>query len=362
MTTTGLPHDSVRGRLGALRRRLRAADGFLVTDITNLRYLTGFTGSSGFALVTRDEAVFATDFRYKEQSRGEVWGFERVIEKKSRVQTIRGLLRRLRVRRLCVESSVSYEFFGRLSSGGQEIKALTGAVEKLREVKDGGEMALIREAVARAEGAFRDVRPFIRAGARERAVALRLEERLKKRGCRRLPFDIIVASGPNSALPHAGVTDRKLAGGDLVIIDWGGEAGGYYSDMTRTLLVKGRGTARQREIYGLVRKAAAKARAFAAPGLEAGAIDNSARDVIKKAGCGRFFGHALGHGVGLQVHELPRIAPGRKERLRQGMVFTIEPGVYVPGLGGVRIEDMVATGQGGAERLTSLPTVLDVAS
>jgi Xaa-Pro aminopeptidase len=362
VTASALPHDSVRDRLSALRRRLRAADGFLVTDLTNLRYLAGFTGSSGFALVTRGGAVFATDFRYEEQSRGEVWGFERVLEKKSRVRTIRGLLRGLGVRRLCVESSVSHEFFCRLSSAAPEIKAMKGTVEKLRERKDAGEVALIREAVARAEGAFRDVRPFIKAGARERAVALRLEERLKKRGCRRLPFDIIVASGPNSALPHAGVTDRKLAGGDLVIIDWGGEAGGYYSDMTRTLLVKGGGAARQREIYGLVRRAAAKARAFAAPGLEAGAIDNSARDIIKKAGYGRSFGHALGHGVGLQVHELPRISPGRKERLKQGMVFTIEPGVYVPGLGGVRIEDMVAIGERGAERLTSLSTGLDLVS
>jgi Xaa-Pro aminopeptidase len=198
---------------------------------------------------------------------------------------------------------------------------------------------------------------------RERTIALRLEDRLKKMGCRRIPFGIIVASGENSALPHAVATERKLAPGDLVVIDWGGEAGGYCSDMTRTLLIKGGGgTGRKRRIYNLVLEANRKAVGTVAPGVQAGRVDSAARDAIEEAGYGRCFGHALGHGVGLEVHELPRIARGRKGRLREGMVFTVEPGVYVPGLGGVRIEDMVAVGQGGAELLTTLPRGLEAVS
>jgi Xaa-Pro aminopeptidase len=164
-------------------------------------------------------------------------------------------------------------------------------------------------------------------------------------------------------MPHAGATERKMAPGDLVVIDWGGEAGGYCSDMTRTLLIRGgRRTAGKREIYALVLEAGRRAVSSVAPGAEAGRLDGAARGVIEKAGYGRHFGHALGHGVGLEVHELPRIARGREGRIREGMVFTIEPGIYVPGLGGVRIEDMVAVGRRGAELLTSLPRGLEAVS
>lgn len=341
---------------------LGKGEGLLVTNIFNVRYLSGFTGSSGFVLVTKSGGVFATDFRYREQAEREIGQWETVVERGGRSAFVRRLAAKLGIKRLCVESSVSYEFFRRLSAGKIQVRALSNAVERLRAVKDRGEMALIREAVKRAEDAFREVKPYIKAGARERTIALRLEERLKKRGCRRIPFGIIVASGENSALPHAGATDRRLAPGDLVVIDWGGEAGGYCSDMTRTLLVRGGGTGRKREIYNLVLEANRRAVSSVAPAVEAGLIDGSARDVIKKAGYGRFFGHALGHGVGLEVHELPRIARGGKGRLKEGMVFTVEPGIYVPGLGGVRIEDMVTVDGRGAEPLTSLPKRLEVVS
>ncbi|GAB4390443.1 MAG: aminopeptidase P family protein [Thermodesulfovibrionales bacterium] len=360
---TAIPVDSASERLEALRRRLRPGEGMLVTNITNVRYLTGFTGSSGFVLVARGGAAFATDFRYMEQAGAEVQGLEVVRERKNRVSAIRALARRMGLRRLLVESSVTHEFFERLSSaGGPGVKAVKGVVERLRAVKDARELALVREAVRRAEAAFRKVRPFIKAGVRERAVALRLEEALKRQGCSRVPFDIIVASGPNSALPHARASERKLSAGDLVIIDWGGEAGGYFSDMTRTLLVRGKDTARKREVHGLVLRANREAMALVAPGVEAGRIDGAARGVISQAGYGREFGHALGHGVGLEVHEEPRVARGRRERVREGMVFTVEPGVYVPGLGGVRIEDMAAVREGGAEELTSLARGLQVVS
>jgi Xaa-Pro aminopeptidase len=350
-----------RKRIDTLRRTLKATDGFLVTDMNNVRYLTGFSGSSGFALITMSESIFVTDFRYAGQSIKEISDpWEVVIEKKSRTAAIKRISRKTGIRRLCIESSASYEFFKSLSA--LNVKDKRGVVERQRETKDREEINSIKEAVRRAESAFLEVRPYIKAGIKEKAVALRLEERLKKKRCRRIPFDIIVASGTNSALPHAGVTDKKLEPGDLVIIDWGGEADGYFSDMTRTLLVKGNGSGRKKEIYRLVLDANLKGIRKISKGMVAGEIDSTARDVIKNAGYGEYFGHALGHGVGLQVHELPLVRSGRKVRIREGMVFTVEPGIYMPGLGGVRIEDMVSVGKSGAELLTTLPKKLEIIS
>jgi Xaa-Pro aminopeptidase len=350
-------------RLKAIRKHLRDIDGLLVTDITNVRYLTGFTGSSGFALVTRSESIFCTDFRYVEQAGEEVHDHWNIVEQKDgQTKTIKDLSRKTGIRRLGFESSVSYEFYQTLRSAVPEVKALGGVVEKHRAVKDPVEIGLIKEAVRRAEAAFKEIKPYIRAGVKERSLAMRLAERLGRRGCRRIPFDIIVASGGNSAMPHARATDKRLEPGDLVTIDWGGEAGGYFSDMTRTLLLKGPGMGRKKEIYGLVLRANREGVAAVTDGAGSRHVDNRARDVIKNAGYGRHFGHALGHGVGLEVHELPRIGRSRAVRIREGMVFTIEPGIYVPGLGGVRIEDMVAVAGGGARLLTRLPRRLEIIS
>lgn len=369
-------HACYLRRVETLRQSLRPGDGLLVTDMNNVRYLTGFSGSAGFVLVTKSDSIFVTDFRYAEHARKEVerpfplvsaaaaregavvpWTV--VIEKRGRVAAVRRLYGKTGIKRLCIESSVSYEFFRALSAyrGGTvaPLKVLRAVVEKLRAVKDKEEINSIKEAVRRAEAAFIEVRPYIRAGVKERTIALRLEERLKRKGCRRIPFDIIVASGANSARPHAGVTEKRLEPGDFVVIDWGGEAGGYFSDITRTLLLNGGDIGRKKEIYSLVLKAGRKGIRAVSDGVSSGEIDSSARDIIKKAGYGRYFGHALGHGVGLQVHEPPYIKQNGKERIKEGMVFTIEPGVYMPGLGGVRIEDMVVAGKGGARVLTSLP-------
>ncbi len=278
------------------------------------------------------------------------------MPEKGRVQTLRRLQRKTGIRTLGFESSVSYEFYRRLRGlRAPTLRPVKGLVERLRAVKDEAEIGLIKEAVRRAEAAFMDVLPHIKAGVSERAIALRLEERLKKMGSKRLPFDIIVASGPNSAMPHAGVTQRRLRPGDLVIVDWGGEAGGYCSDITRTLLLKGPGGAEKQRIYALVLAAQKKAIGAVRPGANSKEIDNTARDIIKKAGYGKCFGHGLGHGVGLDVHELPTVSAARRGRLRQGMVFTVEPGIYLPGVGGVRIEDMVVVGEKSGLRLTSLP-------
>ena len=214
-------------RLGGIRRALKRADGILVTSIPNLRYLTGFTGSSGFALITRDKCIFATDSRYTLQAAGEVGPpWELAPQKSGTAKTLKSLARKLGVRRLGVEDTLTLRFARELSGAFTEVIPLRGVVEKLRAKKDEAELASITLAVRRAERAFLKVRPHIRAGARESAIAVRLEAAVKAEGARRAPFEIIVASGENSALPHAGVTQKKLALGDLVVIDWGAEAGG----------------------------------------------------------------------------------------------------------------------------------------
>lgn len=341
----------------------REIDGFLVTDINNIRYLTCFSGSSGVLLVTQRENIFVTDFRYKEQAEIEMKGWDIIIEKGDRIKTIKGLSKRTGIKRLGIESSVSYDFFKRLSDRGLKLKAFKCVIEKLRAVKDATEINSIMEAVRRAESAFLEVKPYIREGVKEREIALRLEEKLKKKGCSRIPFDIIVASGRNSAMPHARPTEKKLNKGDLLIIDWGGEADGYFSDMTRTLLIKGGDNiSKKREIYQIVLEANKKAVSTILPGIESKSIDSSVRDVIKKAGYSECFGHGVGHGVGLQVHESPHITWNKKEIIKENMVFTIEPGIYVPGLGGVRIEDMIVVSKKGAILLTKLPKHLEVIS
>jgi Xaa-Pro aminopeptidase len=335
-------------------------DGFLVSDITNIRYLSGFSGSSGFLFITGKEQFFTTDFRYKEQSEQEVKGWDIVIEKGSRIETIKNLFKKTGMRKLWFESSASYTLYQQLSDRGLRVIATENLIEGLRTIKISAEIELIKKAVHRAEEAFLDVKPFIREGAQERAIALRLAERLQRKGCRNIPFEIIVASGSHSALPHAKPTGKKFQKGDFVIIDWGGEAGGYYSDMTRTFLIRGQNISRQRELYQIVLSANRKAICSVHPGINSKQIDSAARTLIRKAGYGEQFGHGTGHGVGLQVHESPRISWNNSVPVRENMVFTIEPGIYVPGLGGVRIEDMVVVRKKKCEVMTSISKNLEI--
>ena len=338
----------------------KGIDGFLVTDIHNVQYLTGFSGSSAFLLITNKENIFVTDFRYKEQAEKEVQGWDFLIQKEGMFKVIKNYSRKVGINKLGFESSVSYDFFTALSRN-LNLKAVKGLIERLRETKDTHEIGSIREAIRRAESAFLEVKPYIKRGMTERSLALRLEERLKKKGCRHLPFDVIVASGPNSAMPHAKPTERKFANGDLIILDWGGEADGYFSDMTRTLLIdKGDSIAKKKEIYKIVLEANKKAVAFVAPGIKSQEIDGSARNLINKSGYGNFFEHGTGHGVGLDIHELPRITRKGREIIKENMVFTIEPGIYIPGLGGVRIEDMVMVTPSDSKVLTALPKELEI--
>lgn len=331
--------------------------------MTNVRYLSGFRGSSAFILLTKTKNIFVTDFRYKDEVEKEFAGWDVLIDTSGRIKTLKRLVGSLGLRSLAFESSISYDFFRHLSGCGVRLVPLGNMVEHIRAEKDHAEITSIKEAIRRAEAAFGEVRPLIKAGKRERYIALLLEEKLKKRGCSGIPFDIIVASGVNAARPHAQATEKKLAAGDLVVIDWGGEADGYLSDMTRTLLLKGRegmALAKKKEIYMAVLKANRKAIGAVRAGIEAKVIDTAARDIIKKAGYDKCFGHGTGHGVGLEVHEFPPISWTKKDVIRENMVFTIEPGIYIGGLGGVRIEDMVLARQCGHEVLTKLPRKLEI--
>ena len=338
----------------------KGIDGILISHITNVRYITGFSGSYGCLLISSKEKIFWTDSRYEEHAKQEIEDFDIFIEKEGRPKEVVEMAKLLGIKTLGFESSVSYEFYRSLLRKGIKIKAVSNFIEDLRKIKDAHELAMIEKAIARAEKAFLSVKHTIRPGFTERQIALRLEENLKKEGCYSIPFDIIVASGRNSALPHAIPTDKKIQPGDLVVIDWGGEAGGYFSDMTRSFLINGRGISRKKEIYETVLQANMLAIHSVAAGLSSIMVDKAARDSIKKAGYAEFFGHGTGHGVGLDVHELPRISRLGRESVKPGMVFTIEPGVYIPGIGGVRIEDMVLVEKSGCRVLTSLPKELEI--
>ena len=352
----------IESRIERLRRiiRRKKINALLVTNIRNVRYLTGFTGSSAFALITATKALFFTDFRYTEQAGYEVTHFERVTEKGNRVRLIRNLVKEMAIGRLGFEASASYYFYEELHKAGISLAPQSGLVEKMRMIKDSVEVEKIMEAIRRAEDAFIAVKPAIRPGVAERAIGLRLESELKKRGCARAAFDIIIASGRHSSMPHAGQTEKKIERGDFVIIDWGGEADGYYSDMTRTVLMAGPEMSRKKRIYDIVNTAREKAIREAQAGMKSSEVDRAARQHISAAGYGEFFGHGTGHGIGLDVHENPRISWAGRETLADGMVFSVEPGIYVPGFGGVRIEDLVLMQGGKARTLTQLNRKLEI--
>jgi len=335
-------------------------DGFFVSNIKNIRYLTGFTGSSGFIIVTKDKGLFFTDFRYKEQAAQEVKHWEIVIEKGKKTGSLSRAIKKLGIRKLGFETSITYSLFEILQKNNAGMFPLKNYIEKLRKYKNEEEINNIIKAIERAQDAFLRVMPYLKSGIKENELALRLEYELKKCGCRNLPFDVIVASGKNSSMPHARPTDKTIKEGDFVIIDWGGECNGYFSDMTRTFLINGKDISKKIQIYKIVNKAREKAIIAAKSGVEAKEIDSAARDFIKKEGYSEFFGHATGHGIGLNVHEAPSISQRSREGISDSMIFTIEPGIYINEIGGVRIEDMVMIKDGKALVLTTLPRDIEI--
>ncbi|MDZ4672808.1 MAG: aminopeptidase P family protein [Gemmatimonadota bacterium] len=333
-------------RLAALRSRLAPAgvDAFLVTHLPNIRYLTGFSGTAGMLLVEPARAIFITDFRYEIQASLEVHRDVAVeIERANIWVRLRQVLKRSGPQSLGYEQDhLVVRDASRLGEAAPgRLEPRSELVEDLRLIKAPEEVALIREAAELAQDALASIVPGIHPGQSERAVAANLEAALRHRGSEWHPFPTIVASGPRAALPHARTSDRVLEAGDFLLVDFGAEVGGYCADLSRTFLIGARATGRQREVYGLVQAAQLRARTAIRAGQTGREADALARDLIAQGGHGADFGHSLGHGLGLEVHEAPRLSPTSDLPIPGGVVVTIEPGIYLPGWGGVRLEDDV---------------------
>lgn len=349
------------GRIARLRRLMSGGglDSLLVTRREDVRYLSGFTGSSGSLLVSSGRSYLITDFRYMVQARRETTGIKILVQKKDHFTAIRDAAARMDIGILWFdESALTVEWLRKLKKQGIKLKGHPDLVKTLRQRKDKQELANIRLAVRRAEQAFRELAADIVPDATERGLGLKLDCLMREKGSRKAAFDTIVASGVHGAMPHASVTNRSIKKGDLVTFDFGAEANGYYSDLTRTYCV-GRPSTRQREVHDLVLRAQSAAIRSIRVAVSCKTVDDAAREVIKQAGYGRHFGHGTGHGIGLMVHEGPSVSPLSRDALEKDMVFTIEPGIYIPGWGGVRIEDMVQVTKTGASVLTTLPKEID---
>jgi Xaa-Pro aminopeptidase len=346
-------------RVSRLRSGFPETDALLILNAKNIRYLTGFTGGDGALMVGPDWLTLLVDGRYTTQARAEAGGAE-IFEFRKRADGIMATAHRHGVGSVGFESPVlSVEEYLRLKESLPEVTflPLSDAFQLLRAVKDDGEVDRIREAARIAGEALAAVREMIRPGVREKEIALELEYRMRRGGAEQVSFETIVAAGANSALPHATPGCRPIMDGDCVMIDSGAVCDGYHSDETCTFVI-GRASERQREVYGLVREAHDRAIRAIRAGVSCGEIDGMARSCLAEAGLGDAFAHGAGHGVGLDIHEAPRLAAGREELLRAGMVVTVEPGVYLPGLWGVRIEDTVLVTEEGCEILT--PTSKDL--
>jgi Xaa-Pro aminopeptidase len=347
-------------RVAALKRLMKERNivTLLVTQRENVRYLTGFTGSSGSVVIASGRPMLVTDFRYQIQARAEAPEVTVLVQKKDHFSAVKEAARRLGADTLWFdEASLTIDRVKALRKQGLRLKGIKDPVAELRQRKDTVELAKIRTAIRRAEDSFQALKRYVRPGASERELGFKLEMLIREQGARRTAFDIIVASGTNGAMPHASTTDRRLRAGDLVTIDFGAEADGYYCDITRTVCV-GRPTPRQRLVHDLVLRAQEQAINAVKPGVRCAELDRLARTTIAQAGHGKHFGHATGHGIGLMVHEGPSLSALSKGVVDEGMVFTVEPGVYIAGWGGVRIEDMVLVTADGHRILTSLPREL----
>jgi Xaa-Pro aminopeptidase len=335
----------------------RSLDCLLVTNLVNVRYLTGFTGTNGACLVSPQERLFFTDFRYVERARAEVPDFERIEAGRDLLGDVAG---RLRGRAGFDDAHVSVRTHRRLTEKageGVELAPAGGLVERLREVKDERELKAMRAAAELAGAAYEEVRERGLTGRTEREVAISMVRRMEDLGAGGPSFPPIVAAGAQGALPHADPRDVEIPAGTLVVVDAGARVDGYCSDCTRTFATGPLDDAAV-EVYELVRRAQREALGAARAGAPRREVDGVARRIIEEAGHGERFGHGLGHGVGLEVHEEPRLTRVAEGALQRGNSVTIEPGVYLPGEFGVRIEDLVAITEDGAEVLTAFPKEL----
>jgi Xaa-Pro aminopeptidase len=315
-------------------------DGILITSPYNRRYISNFTGTAGVVLITVDKALFITDFRYIEQATNQCQGFEIVKFSGSIPEEIARLTKELGIQKLGFEEDyVTYSSFKVYEKEiAAELVPITGVIEKLRLIKTDAEIKILKVAADIADAAFKHILDFLRPGKTELEVSNELEFFMRKAGATSSSFDTIVASGHRSALPHGVASDKVIEAGDIVTMDYGCYYNGYVSDITRTVAV-GEPDAKLKEIYEIVLEAQLRGMAGYRPGITGKEADALSRDYITEKGYGEYFGHSNGHGIGLEIHEGPGLSMRSDIILEPGMVVTCEPGIYIPGLGGVRIED-----------------------
>lgn len=331
-------------------------DAMLVTSSSNRFYLSGFKGSSGVLLITKDEAILVTDFRYKTQAAEQAQGYRVVMHTSPIPEEIAKLTKELSINKLGFEQddltfSAYRTYNNHLKSASTELVPVSGLVEKLRLIKDESEIKIVKDAASIADAAFSHIINFIRPGLTEREVSNELEFFMRKNGATSSSFDIIVASGYRSALPHGVASDKVIETGELVTLDFGAYYKGYCSDITRTVAI-GNVSDELKEIYQIVYDAQMLGMKGIKPGMTGKEADALTRDYIASKGYGDYFGHSTGHGIGLDVHEGPALSVKSNTVLETGMLVTVEPGIYVSGLGGVRIEDDALITKDGNESLT----------
>jgi len=356
-----MDHARRQQDLRSMLRRHRL-DGLLITHLPNIRYLSGFTGSSAVLVITESKSVFFTDGRYSAQAQAEVQGAKLVISRKAPILTAadwpaknRSRLGKSRIKIGIEGDHLSVAARTRLLktlSSKFLLREAQPVIERARMIKDAEEIELIRRAVRLAASLFDRILESIRPGARETEVAAELEYAARKAGAEEMSFPTIIASGERSSLPHGRASQAVIPPQAFVVCDFGVILAGYCSDTTRTVYV-GKPTAEARKFYQAARNAQQAAIEAVRPGVSAGEVDQAARKLLRREGLSKYFAHSTGHGVGLEIHEAPRLAAGQGEILRPGMVITIEPGIYIPGKWGVRIEDMVVVTERGCEVLTA---------
>lgn len=343
-------------RLAQLRDKLTEGelDALVITQPENRRYLSGFTGTDGALIVSAEAAYLATDFRYYEQARRQAPNFTLIKIEDEFPPRLAELMADIEARRVGFESThVTVDQHQRWAEAAEtfELVSTKGMVEELRAIKDEEELAQIRRAVELADACFAHVAQWVRPGVTEKAVAWEIETFTRTHGGDDLAFDLIIGSGPNGAMAHAEPSDRQIQEGEPVVLDLGAQVDGYRSDLTRTICL-GEPDQKLCQIHALVLEAQEAGERAMRAGLKGSTVDAIVRDLIGAAGHEEHFGHGLGHGVGLAVHERPRLSKTSEDVLQVGMVVTVEPGVYIEGWGGVRIEDMVVVREREAEVLT----------
>ncbi|WP_317985505.1 M24 family metallopeptidase [Planococcus chinensis] len=342
-------------KLQKLRKEMeqQQIEAMLITSQYNLRYITDFTGTAGLALVTPHKAYFITDFRYTEQAGEQVKEFDVVQAKTNLLEEAAELAKNLAVKSLAFEKDyVTYAAFQDYQAKiDAELKPVSGLIEKIRMIKTPEEVSILKAAAKIADDAFEHICKFIKVGQTELEISNELEFFMRKQGATSSSFDTIVASGLRSALPHGVATEKKIESGDFITLDYGALYNGYISDITRTVAV-GEPSEKLKEIYQVVLDAQVQAVEKIGPGMTGIEADAIARDYIKSKGYGEAFGHSTGHGIGLEVHEAPGLSFKSQTVLEPGMAVTVEPGIYLPGIGGVRIEDDILITESGNERLT----------